>query len=132
MTTERTIANFGSFMEGEVYGFAQAVRVADTIYVSGQTAMAPDGQITGKGDMEAQMREAYANISRILERLGAGAGDIVDETLFVTDMNAAVACAGRVRKDVYAGRYEMASSLVGIERLGSSDLLIEIKCTARP
>jgi 2-iminobutanoate/2-iminopropanoate deaminase len=130
--SERTIANFGSFMEGEVYGFAQAVKVADTIYVSGQTAMAVDGQITGKGDMEAQMREAYANIARILAQLGAGLADVVDETLFVTDMNAAVACAGRVRKEVYDARYEMASSLVGIERLGGPDLLIEIKCTARP
>ena len=127
---QRETASFGSFMEGDVYGFAQAVRCGDTIYVSGQTAMAPDGKIAAKG-MESQMREAYANIGRLLGNFGASMADVVDETLFVADMSAAVACAGRVRKKVFDGRWEMASSLVGVVGLGSPDLLVEIKCTAR-
>ena len=132
MAADREIANFGSFMEGgDVYGFAQAVKSGDTIYVSGQTAMAPDGRLAAKGDMEGQMREAYANVARILEKLGASLSDVVDETLFVSDMNAAVRCAARVRKQVYSGYFEMASSLVGVAGLGSPDVLIEIKCTAR-
>jgi enamine deaminase RidA (YjgF/YER057c/UK114 family) len=131
VAAEREIANFGSFMEGDVYGFAQAVKSGDTIYVSGQTAMAPDGKLVAKGDMEGQMREAYANIARILAKLGASLADVVDETLYVADMNAAVRCAGRVRKQVYGGRFALASSLVGVAGLGSPDILIEIKCTAR-
>ena len=45
---------FGNFME-EVYGFAEAVKVGDTIYVSGQTAFMDDGSIDGVGDMAAEM-----------------------------------------------------------------------------
>ena len=132
MAADREIANFGSIVEsGDVYGFAQAVKSGDTIHVSGQTAMAPDGRLVAKSDMEGQMREAYANVARILEKLGASVSDVVDETLFVTDMNAAVRCAARVRKQVYSGRFEMASSLVGVAALGSPDILVEIKCTAR-
>lgn len=121
-------------MEGSAYGFSQAVRVGDTIYVSGQTAMADDGSIAGASpdpDMEIQMRTAYRHVARALETFGATLADVVDETLFVTDMQQAVAAAYRVRNDVYGGRFELASSLVGVHALGSPDLLIEIKCTAR-
>ena len=129
---KRQIANFGSAAEkGDVYGFAQAVRVGKTIHVSGQVAMTPEGELLGKGDMESQMRAAYANIARILEKLNANMADVVDETLFVADMPAAIRCAARVRGDVYAGHFEMASTLIGVAALGSPDVLIEIKCTAR-
>jgi enamine deaminase RidA (YjgF/YER057c/UK114 family) len=121
---------FNDFME-QVYGFAQAVKVGDTIYVSGQTAFTEQGEVDGIGDMGAQMRRAYANILRVLERNGATADDIVDETLFVTDLMAAATVAHEVRKEVYGGRFEVASTLCQIQQLGTPDLLIEIKCTAR-
>jgi 2-iminobutanoate/2-iminopropanoate deaminase len=41
------------------YGYSQAVKVGDTIYVSGQVAHDDNGKIVGKGEMEAQMRQAY-------------------------------------------------------------------------
>lgn len=129
MPSERTVQNFGSFAE-EAYGFSQAVRVGDTIYVSGQTAFGDEG-IVGKGDMAAQMKQAYASIARLLEGFGAKMDDVVDETLFVTDVAAAGACARQVRGEVYGERFEMASSLIGVAGLGAPDLMIEIKCTAR-
>jgi enamine deaminase RidA (YjgF/YER057c/UK114 family) len=115
----------------EVYGFAEAVKVGDTIYVSGQTAFMDDGSIDGVGDMAAQMTRAYAGIERALEPFDASLADVVDETLFVTDMNAAVGVAGDVRRRVYGGRFELASTLCQVQALGAPELLIEIKCTAR-
>jgi enamine deaminase RidA (YjgF/YER057c/UK114 family) len=112
------------------YGFSQAVRVGDVVYVSGQTAMGDDFSVTGTGDMEAQMRAAYASVARALEMFGAGMGDVVDETLYVTDTMAAATCARRVREEVYGEAFEVASSLIGVSALGSPDLLIEIKCIA--
>ena len=41
------------------YGYAQAVKVGDTIYVSGQVSHDDKGNIVGRGDMEVQMRQAY-------------------------------------------------------------------------
>jgi enamine deaminase RidA (YjgF/YER057c/UK114 family) len=120
---------FGDFME-QVYGFAQAVKAGDTIYVAGQTAFKETGEIDGVGDMAAQMRRAYANIARVLEKVGATVDDIVDETLYVTDIMAAATVALEVRKEVYGGRFEVASSLVQVAQLGLPDLMIEIKCTA--
>jgi enamine deaminase RidA (YjgF/YER057c/UK114 family) len=123
---EKQVATFDHPAEkGDIYGFSQAVRVEDTIYVAGQTAQDP------RGDMEAQMREAYAGIEAALSQLGATMSNVVDETLFVTDMQAAAECAARVRSEVFGGRFEIASTLIGTTRLGGPDLLIEIKCVAR-
>jgi enamine deaminase RidA (YjgF/YER057c/UK114 family) len=123
---DKQVATFGHPAEkGEIYGFSQAVRTADTIYVAGQTASDPTG------DMETQMRQAYEGIEAALSQLDATMADVVEETLFVADMPAAVECAARVRSEVFKGRFEMASTLVGTTGLGSPDLLIEIKCVAR-
>lgn len=125
----RDVALFGTPVE-ERYGFAQAVRAGDTVYVSGQTAFASDG-VTAPGDMRAQMRAAYDGVARALAVFGGGLGHVVDETLFVTDMPAAVAVAADVRRDAYGGRPAVASTLIGVAALGSPDLLVEIKCVAR-
>ncbi len=130
MAIEKEIRNLGSFAE-EVYGFAQAVKVGDTVYVSGQTAFLPEGGIAGVGDMEAQMRQAYAGIAQLLEAYGADMGNVVDETLYVTDVAAAATVARKVRGEVYAEVFDVASSLIGVQALGAPDLMIEIKCTAR-
>ena len=130
MTVTRDNHQFGNFME-EVYGFAQAVRVEDTVYVAGQTAFMDDGTIDGEGDMAIQMRRAYANIERALSGVGATMADVVDETLFVTDIDAASGVALAVRSEVFGGTPRMASTLCQVTALGAPQLLIEIKCTAR-
>jgi 2-iminobutanoate/2-iminopropanoate deaminase len=119
----------GNFME-EAYGFSQAVRVGDIIYVSGQTAMGDDFAAVGGDDMAAQMREAYAGVTRVLAMFGAEPSDVVDETLFVTDVMAAATCAKQVRGEVYGESFAVASTLIGVAALGSPDLMIEIKCVA--
>jgi enamine deaminase RidA (YjgF/YER057c/UK114 family) len=122
--------SFGNVME-EAWGFSQAVRVGDTIYVSGQTAAADDFTAIGGDDMAAQMRAAYASVARALAMFGAGMGDVVDEVLFVTDMMAAITYGSTIRSEVYGGSFEVASTLIGVAALGSPDLMIEIKCVAR-
>ena len=41
---------------------SRTVKIGDTIYVSGQVSHDDDGNIVGRGDMEAQMRQACSNI----------------------------------------------------------------------
>jgi enamine deaminase RidA (YjgF/YER057c/UK114 family) len=129
LVVEKEPTHYGNFME-DMYGFAQAVRVGDTVYVSGQTAFNDDFTIAGGDDMAGQMRAAYANIARVLEPYGAGIENIVDETLFVTDYMAAAGVALEVRKEVYGGSFDVCSTLCEVSALGPG-LLIEIKCTAR-
>jgi len=113
------------------YGYSQAVKVGDTIYVSGQVSHDDSGSIVSPGDMEAQMRQAYTNIRKVLAQYGATMDNVVDETLFVTDMNTAFAAAVKCREDVFFGVPFVASTIVQVQRLAFPDLMIEIKCVAK-
>ena len=130
MTINKETKSLGMPWEKE-YGYAQGVKVGDTIYLSGQVSHDETGKIVGPGDMEAQMRQAYANIKKVLAQYGATMDNIVDEILFVTDMDAAFAAAVKCRQDVFSGTPVVASTIVQIQRLAFSDLMIEIKCVAK-
>src|ERR1041384_4201323 len=92
------------------YGYAQAVKVGDTIYLAGQVSHDAEGNIIGVGDMEKQMRQAYANVAEVLARYGATMDNIVDEVLFVTDMEAAFTAALNCRHEVFSGVPVVAST----------------------
>jgi 2-iminobutanoate/2-iminopropanoate deaminase len=113
------------------YGYAQAVKVRDTIYLSGQVSHDDRGNIVGLRDMEAQMRQAYTNIQKVLAQYGATMDNVVDEVLFVTDMDTAFAAAVKCRREVFSGTPVVASTIVQIQRLAFPDLLIEIRCVAK-
>ena len=88
MTISKEPKSLGMPWEKE-YGYSQAVKVDNTICVSGQVSHDDKGNIVGRGEMQVQMRQAYANIEKVLAQYGATMGNIVDEVLFVTDMDAA-------------------------------------------
>jgi 2-iminobutanoate/2-iminopropanoate deaminase len=113
------------------YGYAQTVKVGDTIYMSGQVSHDDTGNIVGRGDMEAQMRQAYENIQKLLTQYGATLKNVVDEVLFVTDMDAAFAAAVKCRQEIFSGAPVIASTIVQIQRLAFPELMIEIKCVAK-
>jgi 2-iminobutanoate/2-iminopropanoate deaminase len=130
LTINKETTSLGMSWEKE-YGYSQAVKVGDTIYVSGQVSHDDSGNIVSPGDMEAQMRQAYTNIRKVLAQYGATMDNIVDETLFVTDMNMAFAAAVKCREDVFFGVPVVASTIVQVQRLAFPDLMIEIKCVAK-
>lgn len=127
----------------KAYGYAQAVRVGNTIYVSGQLSHDADGNFVapaglvgstaaaGPSKMELQMRTTYANAAKVLARFGATLQHVVDEVLYVTDMDAAFAVAGDVRKAAYASDApQCASTIAEVKRLAFPEQLIEIRFTA--
>lgn len=113
------------------YGYAQAVKVENTIYVSGQVSHDDRGNIVGHGDMEAQMRQAYTNIKKVLAKYGAKMENIVDEILFVTNMDGAFVAAVKCRQDIFSGIPVVASTIIQIQRLAFPELMIEIRCVAK-
>ena len=134
--------NLGAPWE-EGYGYAQAVKMGDTIYLSGQLshddegnmiAPAPlnsDGQIADHGNMGPQMAQSYANAKKLLKRYGATMDNVVEEVLYVTDMDAAFAAAGRVRAKAYGRPPVVASTILVTPRLAFRNQLIEIKMIAK-
>jgi enamine deaminase RidA (YjgF/YER057c/UK114 family) len=123
----------------EAYGYAQAVQVGRTIYLSGQLshdaagALIAPASLNDQGapkdftQMEAQMAASYANATTLLAQVGATLDNVVEETLFVLDVEAAFAVAGRVRRKAYGvAKPLVASNLIGVSRLAFAEQLIEI------
>ena len=77
------------------------------------------------------MRQAYVNIQKVLAKYGATMENIVDEILFVTDMDAAFAAAVKCRQEIFSGTPIVASTIVQIQYLAFPDLMIEIRCVAK-
>ncbi|HUP00206.1 MAG TPA: Rid family hydrolase [Gemmatimonadota bacterium] len=78
------------------------------------------------------MRQTYANAQTILGKFDATLDDVVEEVLYVTDMDAAFAAAGPVRKEAYGSeRPDVASTILVTPRLALPPQLIEIKFIAR-
>ncbi len=113
------------------YGYSQAVKIGDTIYLAGQVSHDDEGNILGEGDMEVQMRAAYANLVKVLAQYGATIDNVVDEILFVTDMDAAFAARVKMKQEVFSGSPVLGSTIVQIQRLAAPQFMIEIKCTAK-
>lgn len=143
MALQKEVKTFGMPWEGQ-YGYVQAVKIDDTIYVSGQLShdeqgnivgAAPldeDGKIRDHSNMEIQMRQAYANAKRILSEFGASLDNVVEEVLYVTDMDKAFAAAGPVRKEAYGSQTpQVASTILVTPRLALPTQLIEIKFVAK-
>ena len=128
----------------DAYGYAQAVKVGNTIYVSGQLSHDDEGNLVGSApvdddanildhsNMEIQMRQTYKNAKKILGHYGATLDNVVEEVVYVTDMDAAFAVAGPVRKEAYGSeKPEVSSTLIVSPRLAFPPQLIEIKIIAQ-
>lgn len=66
--------------------FSQAVTVEGphkTIYIGGQNAVDPDGNIVGVGDLAAQTEQIFDNLETVLAASGATLHDIVKWTIYI-------------------------------------------------
>lgn len=111
------------------YGYAQAVKVGDTVWLAGQVGHDEHGAVAG--DMEAQMRQAYRNSEKLLVQFGLSMADVVDEVLYVLDNAAAYAARQKLGREVYPDPMQVPSTMVGVARLNLPELLVEIKVVAK-
>ncbi|MDR2332485.1 RidA family protein [Diaphorobacter ruginosibacter] len=115
--------------QGRTYSPAVITEGGKTIWMAGVTTTTDlDGKDI-RGDMEAQVRTVFALIDQTLKRAGGGMGDIVNMTVYLTDVrNGAV--FQKVRSEMFAkGRYP-ASAQVTVSALAMPGMLVEIQATA--
>ncbi len=111
--------------------FAQALRVGDIVYLSGQVGV--DADEKAGSNLVEQTKLAYINIEKVLAELGATMDNIVDETMFVTYMDEVRANFRGIfeaRTSAYGGPAEVCLSMIGVASLAQPEFKIEIKCIA--
>ena len=112
-------------------GFSQAWRVegAQTVvFVSGQAPISPQGDLVGNGDFEAQTRQVFENLRRVLEQSGANFQSIVKLTVYMLDTSRLRDYA-RVKSEYIPGP-QPASTAVGVASLALEGMLIEVEAIA--
>jgi len=105
--------------------FSQAVRVGDTVWVSGQVGMGEKGIAA---DVADQARTAFGNLARVLAEAGASLGDVVELVSYHTDLSR-IAAVARVKDEFFPKNYP-AWTVVGVTALVLPELQLEIRATA--
>lgn len=67
--------------------YSQAVRVGDTVYLSGQIPLDPQSMEMVAGGIEAQVRRAFDNLSAVAEAAGGSLHDVVKLGVFLPDLS---------------------------------------------
>jgi reactive intermediate/imine deaminase len=110
-------------------GMSQAVRVGDTIYLSGQVAFDSGGEVVGRGNARSQASQCFANIRAVLETAGAQLSDVVKLTCFLVDGDDFGAYA-EVKKALFADGVAPASTTIIVKGLLIAGLMMEIEAVA--
>ncbi|MCW8904045.1 MULTISPECIES: RidA family protein [Sedimenticola] len=66
--------------------YSQAVKVGNTVYLSGQIPLVPETMEMVEGDMEAQIRRVFDNLQAVARAAGGELRDVVKLNAFLTDL----------------------------------------------
>jgi enamine deaminase RidA (YjgF/YER057c/UK114 family) len=101
----------------------------ELVFISGQVGTREDGTLAGP-DAEAQTRQAFENIGRLLDSLGAGPANLVKLFTMVTAREHLTGCRA-AREEVFAAWYPdgdwPAHSLTVVDSLAKPELTVEIE-----
>jgi enamine deaminase RidA (YjgF/YER057c/UK114 family) len=125
--SNRTNYSSGAKWE-DIVGYSRAVKVGNTIEVTGTVAVDEKGELVGKDDAYQQTHFIIGKIEKVLQQAGATLNDVVRTRMFVTDISRWEQY-GRAHGE-YFSKIKPCTSMIEVKGLIEPGYLIEIEATA--
>ncbi|MDX1472323.1 MAG: Rid family hydrolase [Flavobacteriaceae bacterium] len=109
----------------KAYGYSHAVKIGNTIKISGAVSMDDQGNPTAVGDLEQQIKNCYADLEKVLAHYGCTFDDVVAENIFTTNMPLMLEKAA-YRAEIYKNHFP-TGTWVGVETLALPEFMVEIE-----
>ena len=111
-----------------IVGYSRAVRVGNTVFVTGTVATDEAGKAVGEGDAYLQTQFILGKIEWALSKAGAKMSDVVRTRIFTTDISQWEKI-GRAHGEVF-GKILPATTMVEVKALISPEYMVEIEADA--
>lgn len=67
--------------------YSQAIKVNNTVYLSGQIPLDPETMTLVDADISAEIKQVFSNLTAVCEAAGGTLQDIVKLNIFLTDLS---------------------------------------------
>lgn len=101
--------------------YSQAVKVGNTVYLSGQIPLIPETMELIEGDMRAQITQVFDNLTAVAKAAGGSLADISKLNIFLTDLSH-FPLVNEIMADYFAEPYP-ARAAVGVASLPKGALV---------
>ncbi len=112
----------------EIVGYSRAVKVGNTVEVTGTVAVDENSQLVGGDSAYEQTKFVLSKIEKVLEKAGASLSDVVRTRIFVTDISRWEEY-GRAHGEFFS-EIRPCTTMVEVSKLISPEYLVEIEATA--
>jgi len=129
MSERKDIVPEGLERQYEKLQFAPAVRVGDTIHVSGVIGTRDDGSVDD--DPAGQFAQAFTNLAHVLKAAGCTMADVVEMTTFHVGLQQNMRAFMGAKRAAMAGPPHPAWTAIGIVELAIPGGLVEIRATVQ-
>jgi enamine deaminase RidA (YjgF/YER057c/UK114 family) len=116
-----------------LYCHVARAKAGEYVHIAGQVCLSREGELVGVNDFEAQMRQTYENLRAALESAGAGFGNVVKYTTYLTrkeDLGEYRRVRNELYEEIYPNGTYPPNTLLIISGLVNDDLLLEIEAVA--
>lgn len=105
--------------------YAQVLRSGKHAWIAGQVSVDENGDTVGEGDIEAQTRQVFQNLSRALASIGGGFDDVVKLHVYSTEIDAHYSTIAAFRSTHFSA--PVPSTALQVSRLVKPEWLLEIE-----
>ncbi|MGO4338891.1 RidA family protein [Labrys sp. KB_33_2] len=114
----------------QTYSHVVVSKGSRLVFIAGQVAEDPHGNLVGRGDMVAQATQVFANIGLALAAAGARPDQVTKLTIFVADYKRDYLSQIEEGRISLFGVHKPTDTLVGVAALSHADYMLEVDAIA--